>query len=874
MQSKNILWSLVLLMLLQVLPVSADNAQFGLYFRANKFAAMKRTTLSLDEGKALPIEGDRITFSFDMLVRESTFGAILHLTLDDGKTIHISSVSEDGKCNPAIVYNDDLSECKGLVKVNAWKNMEVTLLPSQNKILLKYDGQQTSRIIPMNHTKNVKALFGMGHDVGYAADVMPMSLKNVKVVSGGKTIRLWRLGKHNDETCVDEIAQKWAVAGNPVWLIDSHIQWKLVFQKKMTGLVSTAFNPKKSLFYIYTPGVVSVLDNQGKQIWQQKVKGGYKANSMSNGFMLFDDVQGSLLSYSLNKLTTSRFSFQTGTWDLAVSNDTLANFYNHARVYNPADRCYYIFGGYGYFCYHNNLFRIHADNGRVEEVKYANPIPPRFGAAMGIANGKLYILGGRGNKAGKQAVESYFYNDMWCIDLKTLQAEKVWERNWTPKGLVLASTMYYDKNLKAFYATNVIDQGGKMLRVSVADTTIVEVSKPTMSTKSYQDFDFNLYESPKDGKYYLVVDKIMVDKSHELAIFSIDAPLLPSIDISQEAGMTSDTFMVIAYIIIGIVVLLILLKLLMTVLRKKKTRKSEKTASSSASSRSAQTVAVESEQMQGNLESTNAEATTAASQEEAQPVKEVKKYFDRTKAAISLLGGFSVYDKEGENVTASFTPKLRDLLIVLILFSETKTRGISVEKITELLWSDKDDASARNNRNVSLRKLRLLLEQIGCVEVITSNGVIHVKWSKDVFCDYHQMLRLVNDYNKGEYDDPDEQLDKMLEILLYGPLLPTYEIDWLDDFKDSYSSVSIDLLNKLLAKESRDQHDELVILICDIIFLHDPLSEEALAEKCKVLSRQGKKGIAKRVYDRFCKEYEDSLAEPYEISFADVCKTE
>lgn len=866
MQPKNILHKLTILLLFLVFATSVHATDFGLYFQAKKFAAMSRTTLSLDEGKALPIEGDRITFTFDMLVRDATFGAILHLTLDDGKTIHIASLAEDEECTPAIVYNDDLSECKGQVKVNAWKKVEVAMIPSQNKIFLKYNGQETSRIIPMNNTKGVKALFGMGYSVGYASDVLPMSLRNIKVVTGGKVIRQWLLGKHNNEVCYDEVRQNAAVATNPVWLIDSHVQWKLVFQKKMNGLMSTAFNPKKALFYLYTPGVVTVLDNQGKQIWQQKVKGGYKANSKSNGFLMYDDVNGGLLSYSPGTLLTSRFSFGTGTWDLATPNDSMAAYFNHARVYNPADRSYYVFGGYGYFKYHNDLFRIPADGGRIERIRYANPIPPRFGAAMGIANGKLYILGGRGNKAGKQAVESYFYNDLWCIDLKTRQAKKVWERNWTPKGLILASTMYYDQQKNAFYATNMLDKGGKMIRVSIADTTLVDISKPTLSTKPYQDFEYSLYESPSDGKYYLVVDKVMVDKSHELSVFSISAPLLDSVDITQqEAGTFKTNYIV--YILIGVLVLLMfggLSVLIYHLFKKKPGRQRKKPTASLASSSEKPTE-----------DGHKAMDEVATQQEETTPpTREIIKHYDRTKAAISLLGGFTVYDKNGENVTSSFTPKLRDLLIVLILFTETKTHGISVEKITELLWADKDESSARNNRNVSLRKLRLLLEQIGNVEVITSNGIIHVKWTKDVFCDYHVMLRQVNDYNRGDYEDTEEHLDKMLEILLYGPLLPSYEIDWLDEFKDSYSSISIDLLNKLLAKESRAQHDEMVLRICDIIFLHDPLSEEALAEKCKVLSRQGKKGIAKRVYDRFCKEYEESLAEPYEFSFADVCKTE
>ena len=57
----------------------------------------------------------------------------------------------------------------------------------------------------------------------------------------------------------------------------------------------------------------------------------------------------------------------------------------------------------------------------------------------------------------------------------------------------------------------------------------------------------------------------------------------------------------------------------------------------------------------------------------------------------------------------------------------------------------------------------------------------------------------------------------------------------------------------------------MIIRLADIMFLHDPLNEEALAAKCTVLSAQGKKGIARNVYDRFCKEYRDSMGENYNM---------
>ena len=104
--------------------------------------------------------------------------------------------------------------------------------------------------------------------------------------------------------------------------------------------------------------------------------------------------------------------------------------------------------------------------------------------------------------------------------------------------------------------------------------------------------------------------------------------------------------------------------------------------------------------------------------------------------------------------------------------------------------------------------------------------------------------------------------------MLYGPLLSNTIVDWLDEFKDSYSSLSIDLLRNLLELQRNDY--DTVLRIADILFLHDPLNEEALAAKCSILFIQGKKGIAKSVYDRFCKEYKDSLGEEYKVPLCNL----
>ncbi|MFR9264002.1 MAG: hypothetical protein ACLVL2_28860 [Bacteroides cellulosilyticus] len=243
--------------------------------------------------------------------------------------------------------------------------------------------------------------------------------------------------------------------------------------------------------------------------------------------------------------------------------------------------------------------------------------------------------------------------------------------------------------------------------------------------------------------------------------------------------------------------------------------------------------------------------------------KSIENYFDRSRSAISLLGTFNVRDKEGNDITSNFTPRLKSLLVLLILYTEKNERGILTRKMTDMLWSDKDEIAARNNRNVTLRKLRVLLEEVGDVEVISDGGFLKIRWNESVFCDYCTALHCMDLLQKNGAQKDEVLLNQILELLLYGPLLSNTIVDWLDEFKDAYSSLSIDLLRNLLDIEYRKSDREMVLRITDIMFLHDPLNEEALAAKCSVLFLEGKKGIAKSVYDRFCKEYRESLGEDY-----------
>lgn len=247
--------------------------------------------------------------------------------------------------------------------------------------------------------------------------------------------------------------------------------------------------------------------------------------------------------------------------------------------------------------------------------------------------------------------------------------------------------------------------------------------------------------------------------------------------------------------------------------------------------------------------------------EEQQPMFSFEK---RKKSSIYVFGGFQAYDKEGNDVTALFTPTLKQLFILILLYQSRNEKGISSNKLTELLWYDKIGTSARNNRNVNISKLRILLEKIGEVQLGHYNTYWTIILGEGVFCDYvyaKKQLRLFT------AESTEEEVYKFLKTVSAGEICPDIQTEWMDVFKVDIENKLIDGLERL-AKAQKNPN--LLILIAETILKYAPLNEEALTLKCRSLYSLGKKGMAKKSYDSFCKEYISILDTKFEVSFNSI----
>lgn len=834
---------------------------YGLSLKSHAVPGIERTTLYLDDNQPFSIKNDFI-ISFQMYVRanEHDFGTILHLHTNTNQFIRFSFVAGEERHFPALVLNEGIININSPIEREKWLDVSLHLRLKDNVIEIDYDNKKISAMAPLQGVKSVTALFGQMKE--YLSDVAPIDLRNVTITQDGKQIREWKLWKHNDTVCYDEIEGAVARAIHPVWLIDNHIEWKLVHQAKIPGKLDVAFNAREALFYLVRSQSIDVLDENGTLQKEIAIRGGYPAVEFPN-HLLYDTLSNKLVSYYPKKGITSRFSFDTERWSNEIRNTEEASNYNHARTFNPADSSFYFFGGYGFYQYRNDLYRMKYSTNQIEQVEYERPLYPRYSAAMAIVGDELYIFGGRGNKYGKQELSSHYYWGLCAINLKNKQSRIVWQKNQPQEeGTIMASTMYFEPSDSSFYAVST-NKGGVLWKISMKDSVYSEVSKPIYNESTYQDSDFSLYTSPSHGKLFLVLDKILSNHTHELAIYSINMPLMNEVDIRQSTAGESINNRWYLYAI-GILLLLVLAGFVLY--RFKYNGKNKKAPATKKGTE--KTVATTGKvQSQSDVPESKTIPKKEWMQESETIFTETVNYYDRSRASISLLGCFNVRDKDGNDITSNFTPRLKHLLILLILYTEKNAQGILASKTTEILWPEKEETAARNNRNVNLRKLRVLLESIGDMEVMIENNFLRIKWGTGVFCDYHTLITCTKQF---EQEKSEELLNRILEILLYGPLLPNTILDWLDDFKDDYSSYSIDLLKNLLDIEISRNHQDMIIRLADIMFLHDPLNEEALAAKCSVLVTQGKKGIARNLYDRFCKEYHDSMGETYKVPFADL----
>jgi two-component SAPR family response regulator len=234
--------------------------------------------------------------------------------------------------------------------------------------------------------------------------------------------------------------------------------------------------------------------------------------------------------------------------------------------------------------------------------------------------------------------------------------------------------------------------------------------------------------------------------------------------------------------------------------------------------------------------------------------------------AVYLFGLFQVFDREGHDITRQFTPLLKELFLIIVIYTFRNGRGISSEGLNEILWHDKSEKDAKNNRSVNLAKLKAILEKVGNIVINKESGYWQFQTpEEELYVDYKKYTTLM----QGTSEATRINIRPLVSITKRGALLSQTEYNWLDDIKSEVSNAVIDRCQEYI-RVHPDNDPEFIIEIANCIFCFDPLNEDALTYKCKSLITLRRHTLANNSYLKFVKEYKDIYGTEFSKTFQEV----
>ena len=809
---------------------SLITGNYGLTINPSYSIDSEATSLQLEEGKYISLPSQKpFSISFNLYnSSERPFGCIMRMISEDGYSIDfMNTVDMDNIYRPQIIVDDNSYSIPATIEWESWIPVTITLEKKRKLIRIDYNGTRLE--IPSKKIKRCRAMriaFGNCPFEGFTVNaVANCSIKDIAIKAGDKTIRKWALSQHSSSGSYDSIKGAKAIVQNPEWISDSNIALTPLYSEEFPHYVDVVYDGNESFFIIKPDGEIqsiNTLNGERKTIHSES--GRPASNSPNQAKWCNDSL---ILSYCISQNIYSSYNPQTRKWNSNITPERDLIYWNVSSCWDSSMRRLYSFGGYGFYHF-SNILRVFSPGNPQSSISVTlENISPRAFASSTVVDSCLYIFGGEGSVSGNQGIKEDYYHDLYKVNPETFEETLIWSTSDTDLGNILpGENLIYDQENNCFYTTAIVEKDFVLIKLGIDEPVIEQISLPSGVRTNAPVQYTNLYRNEDASEFYALfmqsstdghtkVD-IMTMPMHQYTVDDIIVSEYPGQDRKNASGWKTIMIIMASGAIVG----------LFAVQFKRRKRKHIRQISLSET---------------------------------------LENYYDFSKNSICLFGGFAVRNKYGEDVTSNFSPTLRKLLIALILYTVKYKQGILGEKLNQLIWDYKPEGTASNNRNVYISRLRTALEDVVGVTINTKNKFISISFDESTICDYVEAMRLHE--NPSTSDD----VNRLLCLLLNGKLLPNSNEEWIEVFKNEYTAMTLSFLSSQL--DSNLVTDGIKLKIADTIVLYDSLNEKALRARCNIYHATGNLGLAKEVYDTFCREYNATIGEDYNISFKRIIST-
>ena len=825
---------------------------YGLKFKGMGESLDNRTELNLTPEDSFTFENEfEISFYYKTTLLykndyRGLFGYIFRIVNDENHNVDLISSITDESIDLNIVTGKNESIIRSnypATSINRWVKIRVKFnLLEDRLIFYTEDTFYVMNEVGFKKKDHFKLIFGINDYLQFkTSDVPTMQIKDLKILEEGKLKYHWPLNEIEGNIAIDLVDQRKAEVRNPVWLSYYHQIWQPLFENERKGeMIISSDNINKKIFLLGEKELLIYdIESGNSKTIAFEDRPNFNLNDYKG---VYNHQERKIYCYLMNGGPVYSLNVDSGIWgNIDAETNLSSEFRHHNRYYHPADNSLYLFGGYGQHIYHNRIKRLDFNNDSFTDLPTDSLIfHPKYLAGLGALNDTIYILGGYGSKSGNQLINPQSYYDLFGYSINDNTLFKKFDISKIIDDMCVANSMFIDESNRDYYA--LIFEKSKFN----GDLQLIRgnLDSPNVDVVGNEiDFQFldvrtnsGLFNMIPQEKLLAYTTYFTDSSTTKVQIFSINYP--PSNFIEKESELKQSNGLFNPYLILGIASLLSIPLLLLLKRRKNKTL----------------------------LKST---IKTEDNTIEAPKVKPRESFNTETNYRFMVFGGFQVFNSKSEDITGQFTPLLKELFLLIWLHTFKNNKGISSEKLTEILWYDKSEKSAQNNRAVNLAKLRHLLEQIGSIRLSKKTGYWKAIYNESLIkSDHIDFLNLTS----SKSNLTKEKINHLIDITDQGPFLRNVQYPWLDDFKAKISELTIDTLIHFANQCDIKNEAEFIIHLADSIFIFDVTNEDAMILKCKALHFAGKHSYAKATYEKFYKEYAEMYGEEYKRSFINILK--
>lgn len=810
----------------------------GLLFSSSAERINDRTSLILFDDSPLKLE-DSFRIDFDLSIWDvKQFGYIFRVINESKQEINFAFVNFYGKDKIYLDFHSPITHKSVLIPITLQDIDEKRWLPISIIFDLKADRAEVRwkkqsyfcEPIGLKNPSHIKLAFGL---FGLNLDVPRMAIRNICIgEQNGKKHNI-QLNEVTGEKVHDEKGRIKGSVKNPSWLSNRYFYWQEKMKFGCDSMAGIAYDEKNNRVIIADKYSLSTYSMRYDIKEEHRLEN--FPSALNSGEAIYDNKNELLYIYSLEqKVEQSPAMAIVNMKDYSVTYKyaQLGNrLFHHNAFFGKDKNDLYIFGGYGNHLYSKNVYKYNLLDDKWETINFTgNEIYPRYfsAAGQGKSPSQVLIMGGVGNESGKQEHGGKHLYDLFSLNLDTRQRTKLWEiKEDLPSGFVPCSNLVLAEDKKHFftlcYPQHQVNSILQLYKFSIADGSYEIVSDSIRINAEQIETTVFLFYSKLMKEFYAVIRENANDGHAEIRIYS-----LLSTPVSFKELMAGNKS---SYYWLLLLLPLIALLVLYLALKKKK----------------------------------KAEPDISFLPNNEQDAKEIyqRKEIDK-KNAVFVFGDFTVFDKNGRDISYRFSSKLRSLF-ALILFYSTGDNRISTDMLTAELWPDKDPDSAKNTRGVTINRLRGILADISGITLFHQNSKWYFSFDTAFYCDFIEYKKVINDLKDKSLDE-NENMAILLQILKRGTLYPSLQENWIDAHKHEYENEIYKILWDYILKLHENKKYSKLIEYADLYFMNDPLNEDVLKLSVNALQKIGKKDQAILLYNKFVSNYKKSMGEEPKLS--------